>query len=208
MRFLFVACWWSRCSHFQFNNSSTQYINRTVTAHAFTSTSSAYVVENRALQCKVTSIGDKIQRRGIAPTNNKNNKHISIFFVTQHQLSIIVKHKQKKSFIKKWQNTYTKTPTSSLQWILKELSKCLKRFYYSFKIFPQFWLAKSTRIIHHNQLLMTKFGRILCLTRKWRQKCNLLQVNAPLTEKTWERDSVGVVVFVKIKWWTLHSFRE
>ena len=41
----------------------------------------------------------------------------------------------------------------------------------------QFWLAKSTRIIHHNQLLMTKFGRILCLTRKWRQKCSLLQVD-------------------------------
>ena len=41
--------------------------------------------------------------------------------------------------------------------------------YYSFKIFPQFWLAKSTCIIHHNQLLMTKFGRILCLTRKWHQ---------------------------------------
>ena len=60
--------------------------------------------------------------------------------------------------------------------------------YYSFKIFPQFWLAKSTHIIHHNQLLMTKFGRILCLTRKWRQKCSLLQVNAPLTEKTWGWD--------------------
>ena len=42
------------------------------------------------------------------------------------------------------------------------------------KIFPWFWLAKSTRIIHHNQLLMTKFGRILCLTRKWRQKCSVL----------------------------------
>ena len=47
-------------------------------------------------------------------------------------------------------------------------------YYYSFKIFPRFWLAKSTRIIHHNQLLMAKFGRILCLTRKWRQKCSVL----------------------------------
>ena len=65
--------------------------------------------------------------------------------------------------------------------------------YYSFKIFPQLWLAKSTRIIHHNQLLITKYGRILCLTRKCRQKCSLLQVNAPLTEKTWGR---GWVVFV------------
>ena len=61
----------------------------------------------------------------------------------------------------------------------------LKRnYYYSFKIFPQFWLAKSTRIIHHNQLLMTKLGRILWLTRKSRQKCSPLQVDAPLTEKT------------------------
>ena len=46
--------------------------------------------------------------------------------------------------------------------------------YYSFKIFPQFRLAKSTRIIHHNQLLITRFGRILCLTRKLRQKCSIL----------------------------------
>ena len=69
----------------------------------------------------------------------------------------------------------------------------INSYYYSFKIFPQFWLAKSTHIIHHNQLLMTKFGRILCLTRKWRQKCSLLQVNTPLTEKTWAR---GWVVFV------------
>ena len=62
--------------------------------------------------------------------------------------------------------------------------------YYSFKIFPQFWLAKSTRIIHHNWLLMTKFGRILCLTRKWRKKCSPLQVKAllprrPVDEVEW-----------------------
>ena len=70
----------------------------------------------------------------------------------------------------------------------------LKRNHYSFKIFPQFWLAKSTRIIHHNQLLITKFGRILCLTMKCRQKCNPLQVNALLTEKTWGRGWVVLVV--------------
>ena len=38
--------------------------------------------------------------------------------------------------------------------------------YYLFKIFPQFRLAKSTRIIHHNQLLMTEFGRILDVKTK------------------------------------------
>ena len=48
--------------------------------------------------------------------------------------------------------------------------------YYSFKMFPRFWLAKSTRLIHHKQLRMTKFGRILCLARKWRQKCSVLAV--------------------------------
>ena len=35
------------------------------------------------------------------------------------------------------------------------------RHYYSFKIFPRFWLVKTTRIIHHNQLLFTKFGKNL-----------------------------------------------
>ena len=54
----------------------------------------------RLLKYKVTSIEDKIQRRGTAPTSNENNKDISIFFVTQHQLSIIVKHKQKKALLR------------------------------------------------------------------------------------------------------------
>ena len=33
--------------------------------------------------------------------------------------------------------------------------------YYSFKIFSRFWLVKNTRIIHHNQVLFTKFGKHL-----------------------------------------------
>ena len=33
--------------------------------------------------------------------------------------------------------------------------------YYSFKTFSRFWLVKTTRIIHHNQLLFTKFGKNL-----------------------------------------------
>ena len=43
--------------------------------------------------------------------------------------------------------------------------------YYSFKILLRFWLAKSTSIIQLNQLLMTKFGRILRFMNRWRQKC-------------------------------------
>ena len=34
-------------------------------------------------------------------------------------------------------------------------------YYYSFKIFFRFWLVKTTCIIHHNQLLFTKFGKNL-----------------------------------------------
>ena len=45
-------------------------------------------------------------------------------------------------------------------------------YYYSFKIFLRFWLAKSIRIIHHNQLLLTKFERILRLINRWHQKCS------------------------------------
>ena len=82
--------------------------------------------------------------------------------------------------------------------LLKKQRNKQPLFKYSFKIFPRFWLAKGTRIIHHNQLLMTKFGRILCLTRKWRQKCSPLQVNAPLTERTWGRDWVVFVVKTKM----------
>ena len=52
---------------------------------------------------------------------------------------------------------------------------------------------------------MNKFGRILCLTRKWLQKCTLLQVNAPLTEKTWGRDWVVFVVKTKIEDTSLDS---
>ena len=60
----------------------------------------------------------------------------------------------------------------------------LKSFYYSFKIFVRFWLAKSTSIIHHNQLLLTKFRRILRLINRWQRKCStLVQVNAPLPKR-------------------------
>ena len=52
--------------------------------------------------------------------------------------------------------------------------RTLNTNYYSFKIFPWFWLAKSTCIIHHNQLSLTKFGRSLPLVNRWCQKCSFL----------------------------------
>ena len=43
-------------------------------------------------------------------------------------------------------------------------------YYYLFKIFPRFWLVKTTRIIHHNQLPFTKFGENLRLIEAMRSK--------------------------------------
>ena len=34
--------------------------------------------------------------------------------------------------------------------------------FYSFKMFLRFWLIKTTRLIHHNQLLLTKCEKNLC----------------------------------------------
>ena len=61
--------------------------------------------------------------------------------------------------------------------------------YYSFKIFPHFWLVKTTHIIHHNQLLFTKLARYRWLNQ-WCQKCSPLQIIEPMTEKTWGQDCV------------------
>ena len=44
--------------------------------------------------------------------------------------------------------------------------------YYSFKIFLRFRLAKSTRIIHHKELLLNKFDKNFLILNRWRQKCS------------------------------------
>ena len=59
--------------------------------------------------------------------------------------------------------------------------------YYSFKIFPRFWLFKTTSIIHHNQLLLIKFEKNFVILNGWRQNdiksAAWLQVIEALTEK-------------------------
>ena len=57
--------------------------------------------------------------------------------------------------------------------------------YYLFKIFLRFWLATITRVIHHNQLLLTKFGRILSYWTDDVKSAAKLQIIESLTEKTW-----------------------
>ena len=41
--------------------------------------------------------------------------------------------------------------------------------YYSFKISSRFLLVKTTRTIHHNQLLSTKFGKNFVILNQWLQ---------------------------------------
>ena len=87
-----------------------------------------------------------------------------------------------------------------------------KWHYYSFKIFPCFWLVKTTRIIHHNQPLLTKFGKNFIILNRWRQNdvksAALLQIIEPLTKKTWGRDWIVLVVRTKWRncWGKFYSF--
>ena len=68
--------------------------------------------------------------------------------------------------------------------------------YYSFKIFPCFWLAQTTCIIHRNKLLnqwrqkYSLLQTIEPMKSKWCQKCSPLQIIELLTEQAWGRDCV------------------
>ena len=79
--------------------------------------------------------------------------------------------------------------------------------YDSFKIFRRFWLAKSTHIIHHNQFPETKFGRILCLKTKWRQKCSVRAGYGTVNREDLGR-RLSCFSCVNKKWRTFHSFQE
>ena len=73
------------------------------------------------------------------------------------------------------QTVYSK----DLEWIFNN--------YYSFKIFPRFGLVETTRIIHHNQLLFTKFGKnlrhIQSMTSKVEPATNYSTVDVKMTSK-------------------------
>ena len=106
-----------------------------------------------------------------------------------------------------------------------------KGYHYSFKIFPSFWLVKTTYcIIHHNQLLLTKFGTnlsyetndgksaVCCrlsnwwrqndvksaaqpMTSKWCQKCSALQIIEPMTSKWCQKCSSLQIIEPKTSKW-------
>ena len=67
---------------------------------------------------------------------------------------------------------------------------------YSFKIYLCPWSAKITHIIHHDQLLSTKFERILPYWTDDVKSAAKLQITESLTEKTWRRGWVVIVAMV------------
>ena len=73
---------------------------------------------------------------------------------------------------------------SRVDYIIK---KACKKFYYSFKIFPRFGLVETTRIIHHNQLLFTKFVKnvrhIQSMTSKVEPAAYYSTVDVKMTSK-------------------------
>ena len=73
------------------------------------------------------------------------------------------------------------------------------------KIFSRFWLVKTTRINHHSQLLLTKFGKNFVILNRWRQNdvksAVWWRVIEPSTEKTWGQG--WVVLVVRTKWRTV-----
>ena len=58
-------------------------------------------------------------------------------------------------------------------------------------------------IIHHNQLLLAKFGKNFVILNRWRQNgvksAVWFQVTEPLTEKTWRRGWVVLIVRTKCR---------
>ena len=62
----------------------------------------------------------------------------------------------------------------------KNLTQIMVYCYYSFKMFPRFWLVKATHIIQHNQPLLTKFGESFVISNRWRQTVCSIE---PMTSK-------------------------
>ena len=67
-------------------------------------------------------------------------------------------HKNLMSAILVSQNNETAASWRPKQFLMKDPTFLNKFGYYLLKIFRRFLLAKITRIIHHNQLLLIKLG--------------------------------------------------
>ena len=87
---------------------------------------------------------------------------VSTVFIITWKVVINSKYGETRFFPPTCWNTFK---LLEYHWIVEYINV----FYYSFKIFNSFWLVKTTRIIHHNQLLLTKFGKNFIILHRWRQ---------------------------------------
>ena len=102
------------------------------------------------------------------------------------------------------------------EWIITSFQcnlRCNIYSYYSFKIFPRFWLVKTTHLIHQNQLLFTKFEKNLrlrhindvksavrCrLLNRWRQNDVKSAVRCRLLNRSRWKPGHEIVLF----WWAV-----
>ena len=84
--------------------------------------------------------------------------------------------------------------------------RCFIR-YYIFKVFPQFWLGKSTRIIHHNQLLDDQICNNFVFNEELTSKLNAARYRLRHRYREDLCTRLGCLGCEK-KWRTFHSFQE
>ena len=94
---------------------------------------------------------------------------------------------------------------------IKKSQTSVKPFYYSFKIFPRFWLVKTARINPHNQLLFSKFGENLrhieSMTSKVEPSENYWTIDVKMTLKVqpaadyWHVDGENLGTRLCYIWW-------
>jgi len=70
------------------------------------------------------------------------------------------------------------------------------------KVCPVIWLVTTTCIIHHNQLLLTKFGTHFVMLNQWLQKRSPLQIiNVKMTSKVQPAPDYCTIVLLTEKIW-------
>ena len=141
------------------------------------------------VQCKLTSHS----KSHVSKESNALEGHNSPKGTLNWHLKVIMKNTLKQLFY------YFFKLLMPPQGLNKGLSKGI--FIIHSKIFPFFWLVKTTHIIHHHQLLLTKFGNNFVIMKRWHQNAvksaAWLQVIEPVTKKTWGWGWVVLVVGTK-----------
>ena len=135
---------------------------------------------------------------------------MNVFLLRFWSMSILSKKNSHKSVYSYWlirpENDYNRLELAIHEWNIQIILQqfwpeiqsagyfpTLKDNYYSLKIFPRSWLVKTTHIIHHNQLLFTKFGKNL---RKIESMTSKVQYAADYW--TVDRENVGTRLLILV----------